>query len=125
MDAPGFSQLSDPMQHEHLQFGDGFRVVLSDGRSQAAAMTLPRGESEGGPANRHQGADQWMFVVSGRGVAVVEGHRVELRAGTLLLIARGEAHAIRNTGWEPLQTLNVYVPPAYSADGAELRAAKN
>jgi mannose-6-phosphate isomerase-like protein (cupin superfamily) len=112
------------MQHKHLQFGQGFRVVLGDSHSQAAQMTLAPGETEGGPDNRHKGADQWLFVVSGTGVAVVEGDRVELRAGTLVLIARGETHEVRNTGDEPLKTLNVYVPPAYTAEGDELPAGR-
>src|SRR5947207_635353 len=72
------------MQHKHLQFGHGFRVVLGDEHSQAAQMTLGPGEIEGGPDNRHQGADQWLYVVSGTGAAIIDGERVELRAGTLL-----------------------------------------
>ena len=112
------------MQHKHLQFGRGFRVVLGDDRSQAAQMTLGPGETEGGPDNRHRGADQWLFVVGGEGVAVVEGDRVELREGTLVLIGRGESHEIRNTGREPLRTLNVYVPPAYTDEGDELPAGR-
>jgi mannose-6-phosphate isomerase-like protein (cupin superfamily) len=112
------------MQHKHLQFGHGFRVVLGDDRSQAAQMTLGPGETEGGPDNRHRGADQWFYVVAGTGVAVVSGERVELREGTLLLIRRGETHEIRNTGSGPLRTLNVYVPPAYTDDGEERPAGK-
>jgi mannose-6-phosphate isomerase-like protein (cupin superfamily) len=112
------------MQHQHLRFGHGFRIALGDEYSQAAQMTLGPGETEGGPANRHRGADQWLFVVNGDGVAVVEGERVELRVGTLLLIQRGETHEIRNTGTEPLRTLNVYVPPAYTAEGDELPAGR-
>jgi mannose-6-phosphate isomerase-like protein (cupin superfamily) len=87
-------------------------------------MTLAPGETEGSPDNRHRGADQWLFVVSGTGVAVVDGERVELRAGTLVLVVRGETHEIRNTGDEPLKTLNVYVPPAYTAGGDELPAGR-
>jgi mannose-6-phosphate isomerase-like protein (cupin superfamily) len=112
------------MQHKHLQFGRGFRVVLGDDHSQAAQMTLGPGDSEGGPDNRHGGADQWLHVASGTGVAIVEGERVELCEGTLVLIQRGERHEIRNTGDTPLKTLNVYVPPAYTADGDELPAGK-
>ncbi len=113
------------MQHKHLQFGHGFRVVLNDVRSQTAQMTLTPGEIEGGPDNRHRGADQWMFVVAGQGMAVVDGQRVELRSGTLLLIARGETHEIRNTGEAPLETLNLYLPPAYTTDGEERPAGKS
>jgi mannose-6-phosphate isomerase-like protein (cupin superfamily) len=112
------------MQHKHLQFGNGFKVVLGDGHAQAAQMTLGPGEAEGGPDNRHRGADQWLFVVSGTGEAVVEKKKILLRAGTLLLIARGETHDIRNTGRGPLRTLNVYVPPAYTKGGDELPAGR-
>jgi len=113
------------MQHKHLQFGRGFRVVLGNDHSQAAQMTLATGGTEGGPDNHHRGADQWLFVVSGEGVAVVDGRQIELREGTLVLIERGQNHEIRNTGPEPLRTLNVYVPPAYTADGDELPAGKS
>jgi mannose-6-phosphate isomerase-like protein (cupin superfamily) len=112
------------MQHKHLRFGEGFKVVLGDEHSQAAQMTLAPGASEGGPDNRHKGADQWLFVVGGEGQAIVEGERVELRNGTLVLIQRGETHEIRNTGKEPLKTLNFYVPPGYTAEGDELAAGK-
>lgn len=83
-------------------------------------MVLLPGESEGGPDNRHRGADQWMYVLSGVGVAILEGDRHRLKAGSLLLIERGTAHEIRNTGRTPLKTLNLYVPPAYRSDGEEL-----
>ena len=112
------------MQHKHLQFGHGFRVVLGDRNSQAAQMTLGPGQTEGGPDNRHRGADQWLFVVAGEGLALVQGERVELREGTLVLIQRGETHEIRNTGREPLRTLNLYVPPAYDGEGDELPAGR-
>lgn len=112
------------MQRKHLQFGQGFRVVLGDRHSQAAQMTLGPGETEGGPDNRHGGADQWLYVVSGTGEAVVNGERVPLREGTLVLIQRGDRHEIRNTGRGPLRTLNIYVPPAYTAGGEERPAGK-
>jgi len=113
------------MQHKHLRFGEGFRIVMGDEHSQAAQMTLAPGESEGGPNNRHRGADQWLFVVAGVGVAIVNGKRTELRAGTLLLIQRGDKHEIRNTGSRTLKTLSVYVPPAYTKSGNELPAGKS
>jgi mannose-6-phosphate isomerase-like protein (cupin superfamily) len=113
------------MRHKHLQFGNGFRVVLGDKHSQAAQMTLGPGATEGGPDNRHRGADQWLYVVSGTGEAVVNGSKVPLREGTLLLIQRGDTHEIRNTGRGPLRTLNIYVPPAYTSDGDELPAGRS
>jgi mannose-6-phosphate isomerase-like protein (cupin superfamily) len=98
--------------------------VPADEHSQAAQMTLAPGETETGAENRDRGADQWQFVVSGAGEAVVNGERVELREGTLPLTQRGETHEIRNTGQGPLPTPNVYVPPAYTEDGDELPARR-
>jgi mannose-6-phosphate isomerase-like protein (cupin superfamily) len=112
------------MKHKSLRFGHGFRVALGNRRSQAAEMVLGPGDSEGGPDNRHRGSDQWLYVVSGTGRATVAGRRYALRAGTVLLIERGDTHEIRNTGRQPLKTLNVYVPPAYTKGGDELPRAR-
>ncbi len=108
------------MQRATLRFAKGFKIVIGNSRSQAATMTLPPGESEGGRDNRHRGADQWLFVRSGTGVALVNGARVRLREGSLLLIEQGDTHEIRNTGTAPLETLNLYVPPGYTEEGDEL-----
>lgn len=102
----------------------GFRVLFGNRRAQAAAMVIPPGEAEGDPGNRHRGADQWLWVIEGTGSALVNGRRHRLRAGTLLLIERGERHEVRNTGRGLLKTLNVYVPPAYRKDGEELPRGK-
>jgi mannose-6-phosphate isomerase-like protein (cupin superfamily) len=107
-----------------LQFVRGFRVVLGNRRAQVATMTIAPGDSEGGPTNRHRAADQWLYVVSGAGTALVSRKRVALRAGTLLLVQRKERHEIKNTGRALLRTLNFYVPPGYSKNGEELPAAK-
>ena len=56
-------------------------------------------------------------MVSGSGVAVVEGVRVPLKAGRLLVIERGERHEVRNTGRTLLKTLNFYYPPAFTKGG--------
>ena len=94
--------------------GDGrFDVLLENDRAQAAAMTLPPGESTGGPENRHADSDQWLYVVAGEGEVTVDGETAALDAGDLLLIERGETHEIANAADEPLETLNLYVPPEY------------
>jgi mannose-6-phosphate isomerase-like protein (cupin superfamily) len=108
------------MPSKHLRFGQGFAVALTNRRVQAATMVIAHGDCEGGPDNRHRGCDQWLYVLSGTGVAIVATRRTTLRAGTLLLIERGTTHEIRNTGRSQLKTLNLYVPPAYTARGDEL-----
>jgi len=108
------------MQRKSLRFGAGFRVTLGNARSQSATMVIRPGKSEGGPDNRHRGADQWLYVVDGEGEALVNGRRLALAPGTLLLIEKGDRHEVRNTGRAPLRTVNFYVPPAYDASGEEL-----
>lgn len=112
------------MKHKQLRFGEDFRVAIDNSRSQAAEMVIPPGGAEGSPENRHRGADQWLYVVSGSGSALVNGAHYELSPGTLMLIERGDKHEIKNTGQESLRTLNFYVPPAYSDSGDELPPAE-
>jgi mannose-6-phosphate isomerase-like protein (cupin superfamily) len=108
------------MQHKTLKFGKGFRVQFGNKRSQACEMVLAPGDAEGDPQNEHHGADQWLFVVDGKGVARINGRRLALRQGTLVLIEKGDKHEIKNTGRQLLRTLNIYVPPAYRKDGNPL-----
>jgi len=108
------------MQRTQLHFVADFHVALSNPHAQVAEMTIAPGDAEGGPGNRHSGADQWLYVQSGVGIARVGDKQTRLRRGTVLLIDRGEEHEIRNTGRTPLRTLNFYTPPAYDADAEPL-----
>lgn len=113
------------MKYTTIHFKNAFKVRLGNKRSQAAEMVLAAGDKEGGPDNRHKGSDQWLYVSSGQGLAIIEGKRNKLREGSLLLIERGNGHEIRNTGRTPLKTLNVYVPPAYTKGGNTLPAGES
>jgi mannose-6-phosphate isomerase-like protein (cupin superfamily) len=108
------------MPAKHLRFGKGFSVAMGNRRAQAATMVIAPGDSECGDDNRHRGADQWMYVVSGIGWAIIRGKRHRLCPGSLVLIEKTSTHEIRDTGRRPLETLNIYVPPAYTESGDEL-----
>ncbi len=112
------------MKSKLLRFGRGFKVIIGNRRVQAAQMVIAPGKSEGVPQNRHRGSDQWLFVVSGTGVATVGGRRLRLKRHALLLIEHGERHQIRNTGRVPLTTLNLYSPPGYTQGGNERAPGK-
>jgi mannose-6-phosphate isomerase-like protein (cupin superfamily) len=58
------------MKRKQLRFGKGFRVAINNRSAQAAEMVIAPGEAEGDPQNRHRGADQWLYVVSGTGYAL-------------------------------------------------------
>jgi mannose-6-phosphate isomerase-like protein (cupin superfamily) len=111
------------MKRAHLEFGKGFKVSIGNGRSQSAQMVLTNGGIEGGAENRHGWADQWLFVVSGTGSVIVDGRRIALKRGSLVLIERGERHQVRAGRRSRLKTLNIYVPPAYTTLGDELPAS--
>ena len=101
------------MQRTSLDFEGFFDVRLTTDDAQAAQMTLAPGRTTGGPDNAHADSDQWLYVVSGRGTATVEGETVPLAEGDLVIVEAGETHAVANDGDEPLETLNLYVPPDY------------
>jgi mannose-6-phosphate isomerase-like protein (cupin superfamily) len=112
------------MKQGRVRFNGEFDVLMGNARSQAAELVIAPGQKEGGPDNRHKGADQWLFVLSGKGVAVVNGKSHNLRKWALVLIERGDKHEIKNNGTTPLKTLNFYVPPAYTKDSDELGVGK-
>ena len=112
------------MKRKQLRFGRGFRVAFGNKRAQAAEMVIAPGKAEGDRDNRHGGADQWLYILSGTGVATVNDKRYPLRAGTLMLIERGDRHEVRNTGRGLMKTLNIYVPPAYDSEENELPAGR-
>ena len=80
-------------------------------------MVLQPGQSTGEPQNEHPRSEQWLFVVSGSGRALVNKRRFAIRENSLLLIEKKEIHQITNTGRRPLVTLNFYAPPAYTKNG--------
>jgi mannose-6-phosphate isomerase-like protein (cupin superfamily) len=112
------------MRLKRLRLREGFRVHPGSARSQCAEMVIPPGDAEGDPRNRHRGADQWLFVIEGRGSALIKKRRHKLAAGSLLFIQRGERHEIKNTGRTLLRTINFYVPPAYDRRGHPLSRGK-
>jgi mannose-6-phosphate isomerase-like protein (cupin superfamily) len=70
---------------------EDFKVIAQTSRSQAANMVLDAYESTGGPDNKHDNSDQWLYVISGTGKAIVDGKETKISEGTLLLIEAGEA----------------------------------
>jgi mannose-6-phosphate isomerase-like protein (cupin superfamily) len=99
-----------------------FAVLHRTRSSQAATMTLTPGtESTESSPNEHAWAEQWMYVVSGRGTARIGGRTVALEPGSLVLIEKREPHVIKARPRSRLVTVNIYVPPAYGSDGEPLR----
>ncbi len=101
------------MEKVKVEFQKGFNVIAGNSKSQCAVMVLEKGSSTGGPDNKHSKSDQWLYVISGKGKAIVNDTETEIGAGVLLHIESGETHEIKNIGEDELKTINFYVPPAY------------
>ncbi len=94
-------------------FDTDFSVLDSTAKSQSAVMVLKPGEKTGGANNKHENSDQWMYIVSGEGIAKINNEEIELISGMLILIEAGETHEIQNNSVKNLETLNFYSPPEY------------
>ena len=100
-----------------------FLPFLATKEGQAAYMQLPPGgTSDEEVSNEHPRCEQWLFVISGIGSAVVTSkggirRNVKLGRGSLLVIEQEELHQIKNTGRKPFTSINFYLPPAYRSDG--------
>ena len=109
------------MKHLRTTRRADWEVLHATPTSQAAMMTIAPGEkSNEASDNEHSWAEQWLYVVSGQGVARSGKKALKLAVGSLVLIEKGEPHQIENTGTVPLVTLNIYAPPAYDDDGDPL-----
>src|SRR5262249_10767358 len=88
----------DRMQNNKTGKSRGsFDVLFATRGAQAAMMTLqPGGASDDQPSNEHPRCEQWLFVLSGSGEAIIgEGRatrRVPLAENSLLVIEKGELH---------------------------------
>ena len=91
--------------------GEFFTVLQETTRSQTGVMTIAPG-ADAGPEERHE-ADQIIYVVESEAAVRVGEKEHRARAGSLVTIAAGTRHHVRNTGRTPLFFVTVYAPPEY------------
>jgi mannose-6-phosphate isomerase-like protein (cupin superfamily) len=101
-----------------LRRTEAFQPLMESPGLQAAMMSLKPGASSSDKVeNEHPRAEQWLYVVSGSGVAKVGRRSVRIKKGDLLFIPKKVPHRISNTGRARLTTLNFYSPSAYTREG--------
>jgi mannose-6-phosphate isomerase-like protein (cupin superfamily) len=94
------------------QENENFRQVLfTTDLSQLVLMAIPAGEEIGEEA--HEGIDQVLAFVAGEGEAVIEGERIPVRAGSLVVVPSGTLHNFVATGASSLKLYTVYTPPEH------------
>jgi len=81
-------------------------------RVGSAAITLrlveipvPQPGDSPRPMHRHEGFEECMYVLAGRGTTESENGQSPVEAGDTILVSPGEMHVTRNTGNTPLQML--------------------
>lgn len=82
-------------------------------RFSGGVVDLPSGE--GHARHNHPGAEEIIFVISGRGEQMVEdpdGNPLtqEVGPGCTIFVPESRFHSTRNTGTEPMQLFVVYSP---------------
>ena len=95
-----------------------YRTALWTGEHlQVTLMCIPVGEDIG--AEVHCGTDQFLFVVSGKALAVTgpcrdNMHcRKKVECGCALIVPAGTWHNLINIGNTPLKVYSIYAPPQH------------
>ena len=70
-----------------------------------AKLTLPPGASIG--PHQHAGEDEVYVILNGSGVLDDGQTKTPVNAGDAILTGKGEAHAVSNTGREPLEMIAI------------------
>jgi mannose-6-phosphate isomerase-like protein (cupin superfamily) len=86
-----------------------FRTVLFTGtKSQLVVMHIPPQGEIGTETHPH--VEQTLFILSGSGVAVLDGKEQAVQAGDALMVTPGTEHNVMNTGDVPLKVYTIYAP---------------
>ncbi len=94
---------------ERMRGGEGavtIRHYFAAGQFQAgvrlcARLTVPAGASIG--MHRHEREDEVYLILGGSGIVADGAAETRVTAGDAVLTGRGESHAVRNDGAEPLE----------------------
>jgi len=81
--------------------------------SDPPAVYLGRGTFLPGaelPPHRHEGSEELIYVISGRGTMTLGGYRLPVEPGTAFRIPAGIEHAFRVEGDQPVEVVQVYGP---------------
>lgn len=97
-----------------IEDNTNFRLVLNTTEKdfQVVAMSLKPNENIGFEV--HQDTSQMFYVVSGRGIAYIDGETVPINIGDIVIAERDESHDIINTGTKELKLLTIYSQQEHS-----------
>ena len=89
-----------------------FRQEMTTGvNSQVVVMSIPPGGEIGEEV--HDGVDQTLVFVQGKGEAILNGEKNEVGEGSLVFVPAGTTHNFVNTGAADLKLYTLYAPPEH------------
>lgn len=89
-----------------------FAVLFDPAKDQVEPVFVIEIFTPGGktPANTHQHAHEFFYVLHGEGLAHCGGETKVIRRGDALLLRPGSEHVVENTGSGKLYTLTIMIP---------------
>lgn len=87
-----------------------FRQVLATGpNTQVVIMSIPPGGEIGEEV--HEDNDQALYLVGGKGLAIVDGESYNYETGDLVLVPAGTKHNFIASGDVDMKIVTTYSPP--------------
>lgn len=87
------------------------RVIWTGEQCQLVLMAIAEGDEIGGEV--HEGHDQLLWFVEGRGRARIGENEHDVQAGDVSIVPSGTWHNFRNTGSGMLKLYTTYSPPEH------------
>jgi mannose-6-phosphate isomerase-like protein (cupin superfamily) len=82
--------------------------------------TMTAGTSTG--IHVHQQADEFFYVIGGKGLALVDGTELPVEADDIVFVPRGHDHRVKNSGPMPLELVFLVDRPGLASDFREGRS---
>ena len=82
--------------------------------------TMPSGASTG--VHVHRQADEFFYVISGKGLALIDGTELPVEADDIVFAPRGHDHRVKSVGPMPLELVFLVDRPGLAADFQEGRS---
>jgi len=82
--------------------------------------TMPADTSTG--VHVHRQADEFFYVISGKGLALVDGTELPVEADNIVFVPRGHDHRVKSSGPMPLELVFLVDRPGLASDFREGRS---
>jgi mannose-6-phosphate isomerase-like protein (cupin superfamily) len=115
-----------------LKSGDGERLpgerqtfVKASPRTGTQGVELFRDSMAAGASTGihvHQQADEFFYVISGRGFALVDGNEVPIETDDFVFVPKGREHRVKTAGPTPLELVFLVDRPGLASDFRESRS---